>query len=154
KDELRERVQDAMQFFQKLQDVKPAERQKELEAYRRQAHQKLRAFLKEALKEGQGKRLRQLELQREGPFALGGEVGKELGVTPEQRKQFMAVVRRMQKKMEPLIKEAQSGGNPEEIKPRLMKIRREHERRLVALLTNAQQQQWKKLLGKPLDLDE
>jgi hypothetical protein len=154
KRELQERVLDAMQFFQKLEEVKPAERQKKLEAYRREAHGELRTSLEKLLNDGQRTRLRQLELQREGAFALGGEVGKELKVTAEQRKQFMAVVREMQQKLEPVIKEAQSGADPEEIRPRLMKIRREHERRLEALLSEAQRRQWKKMLGKPLDLDE
>jgi hypothetical protein len=106
------------------------------------------------LKDDQGKRLRQLELQQEGPFALlhSEAIGKELKITDKQRKQFMAVVQEMQKKIEPLIKEAQSGGNPEEIRPKIMKVRREHEGRIEALLSDAQKKQWKEMLGKPLDL--
>ncbi len=152
--ELHERIADAMHFFQKLQDAKPAEREKELQAYRRKAHESLTAALKETLKDDQGKRLRQLELQQEGAFALGGEAGKELKITDDQRKQFMAVVQDLQKKVEPLIKEAQSGGNPEEIRPKVMKIRKEHEARIEAVLTDAQKKQWKEMLGKPLDLNE
>ena len=66
----------------------------------------------------------------------------------------MAVVQDMQKKVGPLIKEAQSGGNPEEIRPKVMKIRKEHEGKIEALLTDAQKKQWKEMLGKPLNLDE
>jgi hypothetical protein len=152
--ELRERIQDAMQFFQKLQDLKPEEREKELMAYRRKAQEKLAAVLKDTLKDDQRKRLRQLELQQEGPFVLGGELGKELKITDEQRKEFMGVVQGMQKKMEPLIKEAQSGGNPEDIRPKLMKIRREHEGKIEAILTDAQKKQWQEMLGKPLELED
>ena len=72
-------------------------------------------------------------------------------MSKEQRKQFMAVVQEMQKKIEPLIKEAQSGGNPEEIRPRIMKVRREHVGRIETLLSDAQKKQWKEMLGKPLD---
>ena len=70
----------------------------------------------------------------------------------EQRQQFMTVIQELQKKVEPLMKEAQSGGNPQEIGPKIMKIRREHEGRIEAILTDPQKKQWKKMLGKPFDL--
>jgi hypothetical protein len=152
--DLRERLPGLMEFFQKLPDVKPAEREKELDAYRRKVRPELAAVLKKVLKEDQRKRLRQIELQQEGPFTLGGEVGKELKITDQQRKQFMAVVQDLQKKVEPLIKESQSGGKPEEIYPKIVKIRKEHEARAEALLTDAQRKQWKEMLGKPLDLED
>ena len=63
----------------------------------------------------------------------------------------MAVVQDMQKKIAPLIKEAQSGGDPEEIRPKIMKIRKDHEGKLEALLTDAQKKQWKEMLGTPFD---
>jgi hypothetical protein len=148
-------VQDAMQFFQKLDDRKPEEREQELSSYRQGAQEKLATFLNETLKDGQLKRLRQLELQQQGPFALGQpDVAQELKITDEQRNQFVMVVQEMQTKIEPLIKEAQSGGNPEEIRPRVMKIRREHEGRIEALLSDGQKKQWQEMLGEPLDLDD
>jgi hypothetical protein len=154
---LQELLPDAMQFFQKIEGLKPEEREKELKAYRQKAQEKLAAVLKETLKEDQRKRVRQLELQQEGAFALWHgdvEIGKDLKITDEQRKQFMAVVQDMQKKIEPLIKEAQSSGKPEEIRPKVMKIRKEHEGKIEALLTDAQKKQWKEMLGKPLALDD
>ena len=78
-------------------------------------------MLKATLKEDQSKRLHQLGLQQAGAFALlhgGPEIAKDLKITDEQRKQFMAVVQDMQKKIAPLIKEAQSGGNPRRFGPR------------------------------------
>jgi hypothetical protein len=144
-----------MQFFEKLGDKKPEEREKEAQPYRQKSGEKLAAFLKETLKDEQLKRLRQLELQQEGAFALGRpDLGKELKITDKQREQFMAVVQEMQKKIEPLIKEAQTGGNPQEIMPKVMKIRRDHEDRIEALLSDAQKKQWKEMLGKPLALDD
>ena len=144
-----------MQFFQKLDKRKPREREKELDPYRRKAQEKLTKFLKATLKDDQLKRLRQVELQQ-GLFALGRpDVVKELKITREQQKQFMAVVQEMQKKIAPLIEEAQSGkGKPEEIGPKVLKIRKEHERRLEAILSAAQKQQWKEMLGKALSLDD
>ena len=52
------------------------------------------------------------------------------------------------------MKEAQKGGNPQEIGPKSRKIRKEHEDRIEALLSDAQKKQWKKMLGKPLDLGD
>ncbi len=146
-----------MEFFQKMEGLKQEEREKELKAFRPKVQEKLAKFLKETLKDDQHKRLRQLELQQEGAFTLmNGEskIGKDLKITDKQRKQFMAVIQDLQKKIAPLIKEAQSGGDPNEIRPKIMKIRKDHEGKLVALLTDAQKKQWQDLLGKPLDLDE
>jgi hypothetical protein len=154
---LQEWIPDALKFFEKLDGLKRQEREKELGAYRPKAQKKLAAVLKETLKEDQRKRLRQLELQQEGPFALHHgdvEIRKDLKITDEQRKQFMAVIQEMQKKIAPLLKEVDSGGDPQEIWPKLMKIRKEHEGRIEALLSDAQKTQWTKMLGKPLDLGD
>lgn len=154
---LRELLPEAMKFFEGMQDVKPEEREKEIQAFRKKSEKKLVGVLKETLSADQSKRLRQLGLQQEGAFALlhgGPEIAKELNITDDQRKQFMAIVRELQKTVEPLIKEAQSGGNPEEIRPKVMKIRMEHEGKIEALLTDAQKKQWKAMLGKPLALDD
>jgi transcription termination factor NusB len=148
-------VQDAMPFFQPLGDKKGEEREKELQSYREKAQEKLTAFLKETLKDEQLKRLQQLELQQEGPFALlfRPDLGKELKITEDQRKQFMAVVQEMQTMTEPLVKEVQSGGNPQEIGPKIMKVRKDHEGKLEALLTDVQKKQWLEMLGKALAQD-
>ena len=154
---LRERLPDIMQFFQSLDGVNGEEREKKLQAFRQNAREKLTSVLKATLKEDQSKRLHQLGLQQEGAFALfHGEpkLAKDLKITQEQRKKFMAVVQDLQKKVKPLIEEAQSGGNPEEIRPKVMKIRKEHEQQIEALLTDTQKEHWKEMLGKPLVLDE
>lgn len=153
---LKDRLPDFMKFFEGLGEKKADEREKELKAFRQTAQEKLAPVLKDTLKADQTKRLRQLELQQEGALALweSPEVGKELKITDEQRKQFMVVVQELQKKIGPLIKEAQSGGNAEEIRPKVMKIRKEAEGKLEALLTDAQKKQWQEMLGKPLKLDD
>jgi hypothetical protein len=154
---LKERLPDFMRFFEGLGEKKQEEREKELKAFRQKEQKKLAAVLKDTLKEDQSKRLRQLSLQQEGAFALwhgDAKIGKALKITDEQRKQFMAVVQEFQKKVKPLIKEAQSGGNAQEIGPKVMKIRKEHEGKIEALLTDSQKKQWKKMLGKLLNLDD
>ena len=153
---LQDTHQDAMQFFQKLAEKEPEEQEKELHAYRERAQENLTAFLQGLLQEEQSKRLRQVMLQRERVFALLGnaEVAKELEITDKQRQQFGEVVQEMQKKIEPLMKEAQQGGKLEEIRPKVMRIRKEHVGRIEALLSDAQKKQLKKMLGKPLDQDD
>ncbi len=92
----------------------PEEREKELHAYREQAQENLTAFLQGLLQEEQSKRLRQVMLQRDRLFALLGnaEITKELEITDKQRQQFGEVAQEMHKKIEPLVKKAQKGGNP------------------------------------------
>ena len=122
--------------------MKPQQREKEMQSHRQKSHEKLAALLKETLKAEQLKRLRQLELQQQGAFALGRpEIAKELKITVEQRKQLMGVVQEMQKKIEPLMKEAQTGGNPQEIWPKVMKIRTDQEVKIGAILSDAQKTQ-------------
>jgi hypothetical protein len=71
------------------------------------SREKLTAFLEGALTEEPFKRLRQVVLLREGLFALSHqEVMKELEITDPQRQQFGEVVQAMQKKIEPLMTEA------------------------------------------------
>ncbi len=154
---LKELLPDVMQFFQKIDGLKGEDREKELKAYRPKAQEKLAAVLKETLKDDQRKRLRQIEVQQEGALALwhgDGQIAKDLKITDEQRKQFMPVIQEMQKKIEPLAKEAKSGGNSQEIWPKIMKIRREHESKIVDLLTDGQKKQWQEMVGKPLNLDD
>ena len=147
---LQELVPDAVRFFQKIEDLKPEERKKELQAYRPKARVKLAALLKETLNEDQRKRLRQLELQREG--LRNGEIWKDLQVTDEQRKQFMAMMRRAQKETQLLMEELQQSRKLKEIQPKVIKVRDELEGKLEALLTDAQKKQWKEMVGKPMDL--
>jgi hypothetical protein len=137
-----------------VRDLTSLQRDKKLGAYRKKAHEKLAAILNETkLDQDQRKRLRELELQQLG--VLDGDVlRKDLRITDEQRQRFMGLVAEMQKKIDPLNKQAQSGGNPQEIWTMIKQIRKEYEVRLMALLTDAQKKQWKEMLGKSLDLGD
>jgi hypothetical protein len=154
---LQDWLPDALKFFERVDGLKREGRERELGAYRPKAQGELAAALKETLTEGQRLRLRQLELQQEGPFALhhgDAAIREGLKITAEQRKQFMAVIQAMQKEIAPLLKAVDSGGDPKEVWPRLMKIRQDHAGRIEALLSDAQKKQWREMLGKPLDLGE
>jgi hypothetical protein len=148
-------IQEAMRFFETLEGLKPEEREKKFAPYRQDVQEKLAAFLKETLKPDQRKRFRQLELQQEGMIALGQpEVADELKLSQEQRKQFMAIVQDLQKKAETLFKEAQSAGKPEGIRSKVMAIRKEHEGKIEATLTDAQKKQWREMLGEPFAFED
>ena len=75
---------------------------------------------------------------------------KALKLTEQRRKQFMTLVQEMQKQIVPLMKEAQSGGNPEEIGPKVIRIRLDCAGKMEAILSDAQRKQWKEMLGKLL----
>jgi hypothetical protein len=149
-------VQETMKVFEKIRDLKPEQREKEMQEHRGKSDQKLSAFLKDVLEPKQQERLLQLQLQQEGAFALLGQNPAfiKLKITDEQRMKFMEVVQDMEKKIQPLIKEVQNGGKPEEIFPKVMKIRKEHEGKIEAILTSDQKNQWNEMLGKPFDLGD
>jgi hypothetical protein len=146
-------VQETTKVFEKLQNLTAEEREKELQSYRQKSGEKMDSFLKEILKAEQFKRFQQLELQHGGPGSLGRpDVVKALKITQEQRQQFMTVVQDLQRKTEPLMKAAQSGGNPQEIRSKVIKLREEHQEKMETFLSDAQRKQWKEMLGKPLDI--
>jgi hypothetical protein len=146
-------IQETMKVVQKLEGLTDGEREKEMQSHRRGSGEKFAAFLRETLTADQLQRFRQLQLQHDGPGALGRpEVRQELNITDGQLRQFMGVIQEMQKKIEPLMKEARSGGNPQEIRPNVIKIRKDHEAMLEAILSAAQRKQWKDMLGKPVDV--
>jgi len=151
---LMERVMETGPFLDSLAKT-GQEREEKLKEHRKNAQEKLAKQVKEVLEPGQLNRLRQVTLQQEGSFALGqDEVQKELKISQEQLKKFMAVVQELQKQVEPLVKQAQSGGNPEEIRPKIEQLRKDHAKKLEAILTDAQKKQWKELLGPPFELGD
>jgi hypothetical protein len=148
-------VQETMKTFEGFQQLRPDEREKAMQFHRQKCQEQLTALLKETLNAKQLKRLEQMELRQEGLFNLGRpEIAQELKMTDEQRHQFMGVVQEMQKKIEPLMQQVQSGGNPREIGPKVMQIRKVCEGRIAAILTDTQQKQWQKMLGKPFALSD
>lgn len=154
---LREKIQEYGQFFDSIHGLGKDEHEKKLQAFRKKAQQELSTVLQGTLKENQAKRLQQLEMRQMGVMVLfpsESPFAKDMNITDDQRKQFMQIVQEMQKRIEPLVKEAQSGDDPEEIRPKVMKIRKEHEDRMVAVLNDAQRRQWNEMIGKPFDIHD
>ncbi len=143
---------EVMQFFKKLNSLDPQSQDAALKAYRPQAHDKLAALLQQTLNENQLARLLQIERQRDQLF--GGESGKALRITEDQQHQFMPLIMQTQRKIEALMKEIPAGGNPDEVRTRVLQARQDLETQLEALLTDAQKQQWKEMRGKPMELSD
>ena len=53
-----------------------------------------------------------------------------------------------------LLRQGNPCGDHKEIWSKIMKVRKDYEGKLEALLTDAQKKQWKEMLGKPLNLDD
>jgi Spy/CpxP family protein refolding chaperone len=151
-----EYVEATMKVFEKIKEATPEEGEKTMQDHRKESGEKLSALLKDVLDARQQHRLFQLQLQQAGVFALMGEnpAFKSLKIADEQRKRFKEVIQEMEKKIEPLAKEGRTGGNPEETMAKAKKVRKEHEGKIEAILTDAQKKQWKELLGKPFDLND
>jgi hypothetical protein len=140
-------------YLQEALDLEAGDREQK-QSIRQKSYEKLWAYLNVILTGEQLTRCRQLELQHEGPAALVGrpEIARELKITDAQRNQFIAVVQDMQKKMEPLTREAHSGGDREAIRLRATKIYEDQEGRIEAILSESQRKQWKEMYGKPFDV--
>lgn len=151
---LMEQIMETGPFLEALPATGP-EREQKLAEHRKRANEKLAKHLGEVLQPEQRKRLGQVVLQQEGAFALGrDDVRKELKITPEQMKQFMGIVQDLHRSVEPLVKEAQVGGDPAEIGPKIEQLRKDHAKRLEAVLSDAQRKQWHEMLGPPFDLGD
>jgi hypothetical protein len=150
KKKLREKLIDDVQAINKVLALKDGEREKAMKSLRQKFYKNLEGFLKENLMAEQLKRFQQLKLQYDTPaIMLQPEIGKELKVTDEQRKQFIGLVQEMQREIEPLMKKATSGGMPEVILPKVIKLRLDCQGKIEALLSDAQRKQWQQMIGKP-----
>jgi hypothetical protein len=101
---LRTLLPEAMQVLQKSN----GERGK----YNQKTHEETAAVLKEILNEGQRTRLHQLELQKDMLFGPAWNM-KELHITEEQQKQFMAPTQEAQQKTQALMAEIHKGASPD-----------------------------------------
>jgi len=141
------------QFNLVLENSPPEQRGPKLQQFREEANRMVGNVLGQLLNAEQQKRLRQIMLQQEGLLALGNpEVAGELKLTDEQKTKFSFVVREMQKGFEAVQQSAASGGDPRTVMQEAMKLRKGHESKIDALLTDAQKQQWKTMLGKPIEI--
>jgi hypothetical protein len=152
-DSLPDYLQKPSKIFDRFHNLESGPGEKELESIRPESYRKFWAILREILKPAQFKRLQQLELQHEGPSALfRPEIVKQLDITDDQRRRFMGIVQEMQRNMEPLMQEAHSGGNGEQIRLRAVRLYAEQEQKVESVLDDAQKRQWMEMYGKQFDV--
>lgn len=142
--EQREQMQALMQ---QMRDATPEQRQKLME----QATQKWDQGMSKILQPAQKARLRELQLQAEGSMALmRPDVAKELNLSEEQKKKISSIMEQYRQKQMQLW---QQGAGPnvdrQAMFQQIQQLRQQMDKELVAVLTAQQQEQWKKMLGKP-----
>ena len=59
-------------------------------------------------------------------------------------------IQEMTKEVQPLMKEAKTGGNPQEILAKVTRLRLDCQTKIEALLNNEQKKQWQGMIGQPL----
>jgi hypothetical protein len=150
---LREKLSGDVREAGKIIGMKDGAGNDAMQSLRQQSYPKLKEFLNDLLSPQQLERFQQLELQYDTPaIMLGTEIGSKLQITAEQHSQFVGFVVAMKNQMEPLMRASHSGGNPKEILPRVIELRRDCQARIEALLSERQKQQWKEMTGRPLDI--
>ncbi|MEN6493117.1 MAG: Spy/CpxP family protein refolding chaperone, partial [Thermoguttaceae bacterium] len=118
----------------------------------------------EILKPEQVMRLKQIQLQQEGPAALRRpEIAEAIGLTAEQKQKLEQVAteareagtklfQEMFQRTEGQDREAREKRR-EELRQQSQKLREESEQKSMAILTSEQKQQLKEIFGEPFELD-
>jgi hypothetical protein len=140
-------LSESSQPDQGLRDLPPEERAKLLEDRRKEIEAKVR----EILNEEQFARARQLELHSRGAEALSrDDVAAELGLTPEQKTKIAGIFETLQQKRQEMFQQVQSGEIERgEIRGKMTEMRDSAREEALAVLSETQQEAWKKLLGPP-----
>lgn len=137
-------------LMQQIQQQPPPARHRQLQKHRTEADSRLRKQLSLVLTETQQVRLRQIQRQHQGLFALSEPtVATRLGLTNEQRRKFMGIVQEMQRQIQSLQRESRSSRNQQSIQKKAATIRKEHEAKITAILTSEQKARWKEMTGDP-----
>lgn len=146
KAKLEQMRQEMMQAMQQLRDLPPEQRREQ-----RQALQQ-RYDPTSVLTDAQRKRLRELELQWQGPSALlDPEIARQVGLTEEQQAKIRGII---QESFQAMRERFQPGQPPEQSGDRMQEIQRareQTEKKILEVLTPAQRERWQQLLGKPFE---
>jgi len=142
-----EQREQMMPLMQQMREATPEQRQQLMQ----QVMQKWDEGIGKILQPAQKARLRELQLQAEGTMALGRpDVAKELNLSEEQRKKITDTLTQYGQKQMQLW---QQGAGPDVDRQamfqRMQQLRQQMGRELLAVLTPQQQEQWKKMQGKP-----
>jgi Spy/CpxP family protein refolding chaperone len=142
-----EQREQMMPLMQQMRDATPEQRRKLMEQMMQQWDQ----ALGKVLQPNQKARLRELQLQAEGPSALARpDVAKELNLNEEQKRTVSEILGQYRQKQMQLWQQAGSPGtNRQAMMQQMQQLRQQMDKELLAVLTDQQQEQWKKMQGKP-----
>jgi Spy/CpxP family protein refolding chaperone len=137
-----EQREQMMPLMQQMREATPEQRQKLME----QMMQKWDQALGKVLQPEQKARLRELQLQAEGAFALARpDVVKELNLNEEQKRKISDILAQYREKQRQLWQQ----GPGADRQAMMQQMRQQMDKELLAVLTEPQQEQWKKMQGKP-----
>jgi Spy/CpxP family protein refolding chaperone len=125
-----------------LRELSREERQKKME----EATKATEKAVAEILKPEQTKRLKQIQLQQQGPRAFARpETATALKLTDEQKDKVKSIQEDARKEQRELFK----GGPGEETRKKAEELRKTTQEKLLKVLTEEQQSKWKELTGEP-----
>jgi Spy/CpxP family protein refolding chaperone len=141
--QIREQMRKQRETFGGLQDLAPEERRQKMEEIAR-ANEK---FLAEVLEPGQRKRLRQINLQLQGPrAAVNPQVAAGLNLGDEQKKQLRDL---QQDAFSEMRKIREESNDPRELRTRMADFTRKMNEQVLKLFTAEQKARWKEMTGEP-----
>ncbi len=137
----------AMQdLFQSMQDLSQEERQAKMQKFQEDFQKKLADILLPK----QVDRLKQIQLQAEGPMALNNpDVVKALNLTDDQKEKFKTINEEAQTKNQ----EALQGLRGQEFRTKMQELNKDLMDKLLAVLTPDQTAQFDKMKGAKVDFD-
>lgn len=146
KNQIRQMQENQRVAMQELRNLPPQERRQKMEELRTKNDPT------KVLNETQKKRLREIELQAMGAFALlQPEVADELKLTQEQRSKLQGVV---MQSMQQMREQFQGGGFGQgQGAQQMQQMREQMEKQMLEVLTPAQRQQWQQMQGKPFQFE-
>lgn len=121
------------------------------EALRAQ-RERMEAEVQKILTPEQYKRYRELNLQLQGPRALGQpEVAKEVGLSEAQQNQIRQLIQAEQETMRSMFQGGGGGGDFQAMREQMQAMRAETDRKILAVLNAEQKAKWESMLGKKFE---
>jgi hypothetical protein len=146
KEKLRRPAGDDWREFGKFFRVPAEQRSKKAAEFRAAQEEQIA----EILDAGQQRRLGQILLQQRGLAALADDkVSETLGLSPKQRQSAASAIKEVGSSRRSLF----SGkGKGKDMGKWMAEQRRQEDKKLAALLTESQREQWRELIGTPFEL--
>ncbi|MBX7166357.1 MAG: hypothetical protein K1X74_08395 [Pirellulales bacterium] len=144
-DKLTELLDEQREAFEESRELSQEERRAAFEDMRKKTND----MLAQLLSGDQLKRIKQIGWQQQGPQAFSDpEVAQALALTDEQQQKIAEIEEESRAAMRKLF-EGGGEGNREGMRAKAEELRKQTGERLLAVLTEPQQESWKSLVGEP-----